>query len=188
MRRANGTTLEKIGDVRAALLIAPLAWLASACSSVTDVDVGAGRLPPIYVEAQFVNLPSATHLSVVMETEFLSTDDVRVLHAQLAGAYDAIDSIDFRTIDLTLGGPDGDPLGAEVAEGVRVSGARLAVDQRSSLPEAARNLVIANLRAEHAVVLPVGVELSAASQAMPSAVTVGMSLQPILVMQALKAL
>jgi hypothetical protein len=157
--------------------------LASGCS----VDVGAGSIAPVAIDAP-VDVGSATPpFSLSVETEFLSADQSSAIAQQYGGKLGAVEAVDVSVQELALQDGGGTPIAGGL---LRITYDGVTIDKvgdRVRLPDAARDQVVAAIKAQQAfdVDLSVVVDWSPPT---PAAMNAHAVLQPIVVVDGLKAL
>jgi hypothetical protein len=205
--------LEEEEGVRSSLAVV-LSVGVSACS-VTDVDVGADQIPPMYFDLWYVGLPDQAELadpativspswmqvsvggdgerttvSADLDVEFLNADMSTWLRDQMGDKIKAVDGIDFQLTDLVITDISGDPvpLDPSVTAVMRFDGQHLMLKGRYSLHPRTRDAVLNAVRHGEALDLPIGLDLTGPPDKLPTDVEVWAVVQPILVVQIFDAL
>jgi hypothetical protein len=190
------------------------------CTSLTDVDVGAGDIPALLVYAEYYGLPQGewvsdgalrwevdstdvtirtdplrTTVSAIQEVRFLSSSDSALAKQRIGDYTDAVDGMALQVLELVIEDPDTEePLDARITCRVSIDGKMLGPSGwkgRISLSDTRKNQVLSAVQKEQPVSLPVGVDLAVPpgdGDVLPTQARVRMTIQPILVVQALKAL
>jgi hypothetical protein len=160
------------------------------CTSLTDIDVGAGDIPSLTIQGELA-MPAAAaragvksaswtgddgailavttnnggiQISAQQEIEFFSSDEMAELDDQYGKQLDAVDRIDMEITQLTLtDGKTGAPLDPALAAKVVLDGERLGGQgARTPLDDSIRELATAALTGKSALDLPFGIELDCA--------------------------
>jgi hypothetical protein len=158
--------------------------LAAGCS----VDVGAGSIDPVTVDAPINAAADSPPVSLTTELDFLTPDQSASIDNQYGGKLGAVSAIDVSVVALEI---VDDVSGTTVAGGtVALTLPGVSVDtvgQRVRLPDAQKQAVLAAIKAHAALTVPVTAILSWPEPA-PAALTAHSVLQPIIVVNALSAL
>lgn len=191
------------------------------CSSLTDIDIGAGQIPPLTIGGQ-LEMPSLVaqsgvadaswqandgtfylvsgtdggiRISAQQEIEFFTGDQMATLFQQYGTKADAVDRIDVQVTALTVTSADtgGEtPLAPGITPAVVLSGQRLGgPGQRVTLDPAIRDQATFAFTHSQDLTLPLGIELGCQPGnvgVLPTLINISMTLQLILVVQALKAI
>jgi hypothetical protein len=128
----------------------------------------------VTLSVQYVDLPSTLPISIEREEVFFTADESAFVRSQLD--LDAIEGIKLETVTVGVDGVS--------AAQVTLLGKLLEAGERITLPDDVRRRVLAAINEKRPVVLPLGLHLD--EQA--SEVRLDLVLQPILVVQILKAL
>jgi len=158
--------------------------LAAGCS----VDVGAGSIDPVTVDAPINTAADSPPVSLTAEVDFLTPDQSASIDDQYGGKLGAVSAIDVRVMALDI---------VDDASGTSVAGATVeltlpgvsvdSVGQRVRLPDAQKQAVLAAIKAHAALTVPLTAILSWPEPAPPT-MTAHSVLQPIIVVDALSAL
>ncbi|MCA1663720.1 MAG: hypothetical protein LC659_05550 [Myxococcales bacterium] len=158
--------------------------LAAGCS----VDVGAGSIDPVVVDAPINAAADSPPLSLTTELDFLTPDQAASIDNQYGAKLGAVSAIDVRVTALDI---VDDASGTTVAGGsvdLTLPGVSVdAIGQRVRLPDAQKRALLAAIKAHAALTVPVTAILSWPEPA-PTAMTAHSVLQPIIVVDALSAL
>ncbi len=169
--------------------LACAALLVGGCTSLTDVDVGAPDIPPV---ASVIVVPMTdteeSPWSGGVEVWLIDAPSSDNIRKQYSDKLDAIDRIDAEVQELTFAAPYGEALPPGVTAAAALDGNPLSIG-RHRLTDATKDHILGMVRAGQEVDLPLTVTLTFPPTAeVPGAVRVTVRAQPILVIQALKAL
>lgn len=157
--------------------------LAAGCS----VDVGAGSIPVVAIDAPIVPPSSDPPVSMPVEVEFLSTEDAQSIADQYGGKLGAVTAVDISVDTLALE----DDNGAPISGGALIVGFQgLTIDKvgaRVRLPDETRRQLLAAIAQRTAFVVTVQMAVSW-TPPQPPAMNAHVVLQPIFVVDGLKAL
>jgi hypothetical protein len=151
------------------------------------VDVGAGSFGPVAIDTPIDVAEAGPPLSLSMDIEFLSADDSKTFADQYGGKLGAVNAIDIAVQALAVDDGSGAPVSggslSATFEGVTIDHA----GQRVRLPDATKMRVLTAIAQRAAISFTVDVIIDW-SLPSPPAMDAHALLQPIVVVDALKAL